>query len=169
MPLHLLLCRWIASRGTKRGQLSMIPEGIGRYQAPVRRILQPLVRRLWRFDVEGLHHVPEAGPAVLCPEPCGVHRLALRAGGARPEPDLRRQGRIPRRLEDQAPVSRARDDSHRPSGAATMLRLRSTPPARCCSRGACSGSTRRAPGAGAADSTRAIPVRPDWRSKPVRR
>ncbi len=45
----------------------MIPDGIGRYQAPARRILQPLVRRLWRFEVEGLHHVPESGPAVLCP------------------------------------------------------------------------------------------------------
>ena len=45
----------------------MIPEGIGRYQAPARRVLQPLVQRLWRFDVEGVHHVPDAGPAVLCP------------------------------------------------------------------------------------------------------
>ncbi len=45
----------------------MIPEGIGRYQAPVRRILKPLVHRLWRFEVEGLHNVPETGPAVLCP------------------------------------------------------------------------------------------------------
>lgn len=45
----------------------MIPEGIGRYQAPARRILQPLVRRLWRFEVEGLHNVPRTGPAVMCP------------------------------------------------------------------------------------------------------
>jgi len=45
----------------------MIPEGIGRYQAPARRILQPLVRRLWRFEVEGLHNVPKTGPAVMCP------------------------------------------------------------------------------------------------------
>lgn len=45
----------------------MIPEGIGRYQAPVRRILRPIVQRLWRFEVEGLHHVPAFGPAVLCP------------------------------------------------------------------------------------------------------
>ena len=45
----------------------MIPEGIGRYQSRARRILQPLVHRLWRFDVEGLQHVPDAGPAVLCP------------------------------------------------------------------------------------------------------
>ncbi len=45
----------------------MIPDGIGRYQAPARRMLKPLVHRLWRFDVEGLHHVPDTGPAVLCP------------------------------------------------------------------------------------------------------
>lgn len=45
----------------------MIPDGIGRYQAPVRRILKPVVQRLWRFDVDGLHHVPRTGPAVLCP------------------------------------------------------------------------------------------------------
>lgn len=45
----------------------MIPEGIGRYQASARRVLQPVVRRLWDFEVEGLHHVPDDGPAVLCP------------------------------------------------------------------------------------------------------
>ncbi len=45
----------------------MIPEGIGRFQAPVRRVLRPLAHRLWRFDVEGLDHVPVDGPAVLCP------------------------------------------------------------------------------------------------------
>ncbi|MDH3296514.1 MAG: 1-acyl-sn-glycerol-3-phosphate acyltransferase [Acidimicrobiia bacterium] len=45
----------------------MIPEGIGRYQGPARRILQPIVRRLWDFDIQGLDNVPEVGPAVLCP------------------------------------------------------------------------------------------------------
>ena len=45
----------------------MIPAGIGRYQAITRRILQPLVQRLWRFDVRGLENIPSSGPAVLCP------------------------------------------------------------------------------------------------------
>ncbi|MEM7271701.1 MAG: lysophospholipid acyltransferase family protein [Actinomycetota bacterium] len=45
----------------------MIPDGIGRFQRPVRRVLQPLVGRLWRFEVEGAEHIPTSGPAVLCP------------------------------------------------------------------------------------------------------
>lgn len=45
----------------------MIPEGIGRYQRFVRRILKPLALRLWDVQVEGLEHVPSEGPAVLCP------------------------------------------------------------------------------------------------------
>ncbi|MGB5760173.1 MAG: lysophospholipid acyltransferase family protein [Acidimicrobiales bacterium] len=45
----------------------MIPEGIGRYQSVARRVLQPVVTRLWDFRVEGLEHVPATGPAVLCP------------------------------------------------------------------------------------------------------
>ncbi len=45
----------------------MIPAGIGRLQGPVRRVLQPLVSRLWRFEIEGLENIPATGPAVLCP------------------------------------------------------------------------------------------------------
>lgn len=45
----------------------MVPAGIGRLQGPVRRVLQPLVSRLWHFEVEGLENVPATGPAVLCP------------------------------------------------------------------------------------------------------
>lgn len=43
------------------------PGGIGRLQRPVRWVLGPLLRRLLRLEVEGLHHVPDSGPAVLCP------------------------------------------------------------------------------------------------------
>lgn len=46
---------------------TMVPEGIGRYQSPVRRIIRPIVHRLWKFDVQGLENVPARGPAVLCP------------------------------------------------------------------------------------------------------
>ncbi len=45
----------------------MIPAGIGRYQSAARKLLEPLVSRLWDFRVEGLEHVPATGPAVLCP------------------------------------------------------------------------------------------------------
>ncbi len=45
----------------------MIPEGIGRYQPVARRVLKPLVSRLWDFTIEGLENVPTSGPAVLCP------------------------------------------------------------------------------------------------------
>ncbi len=45
----------------------MIPAGIGRLQGPVRRVLQPIVSRLWRFEIEGLENIPATGPAVLCP------------------------------------------------------------------------------------------------------
>ncbi len=45
----------------------MIPEGIGRYQSIVRRLLNPLFSRMWDFDVHGLGNIPTSGPAVLCP------------------------------------------------------------------------------------------------------
>lgn len=45
----------------------MIPDGIGRYQRSVRRLLKPLVGKLWDFNVEGMEHIPLSGPAVLCP------------------------------------------------------------------------------------------------------
>ncbi|MGH1491201.1 MAG: lysophospholipid acyltransferase family protein [Acidimicrobiales bacterium] len=45
----------------------MIPEGIGRHQQTARRILGPLVSRLWKFNVDGIENVPASGPAVLCP------------------------------------------------------------------------------------------------------
>ncbi|MEM9561180.1 MAG: lysophospholipid acyltransferase family protein [Actinomycetota bacterium] len=44
-----------------------IPDGIGRYQSFVRRVIGPLARRLWDLEVDGLDHVPADGPAVLCP------------------------------------------------------------------------------------------------------
>lgn len=46
---------------------AVVPEGIGRWQAVVRRFLKPLVHRLWRIHVEGLENIPSIGPAVLCP------------------------------------------------------------------------------------------------------
>lgn len=45
----------------------MIPEGIGRYQSVVQRLLGPVVKRLWDFRIEGLENIPSEGPAVLCP------------------------------------------------------------------------------------------------------
>lgn len=45
----------------------MIPAGIGRYQSAARRIFKPLFNRLWDIEVIGAHHVPDSGPALLCP------------------------------------------------------------------------------------------------------
>lgn len=45
----------------------MIPAGIGRYQTVARRVLKPIVSRLWDMRVTGLENVPADGPAVLCP------------------------------------------------------------------------------------------------------
>jgi 1-acyl-sn-glycerol-3-phosphate acyltransferase len=45
----------------------VIPDGIGRYQTVVRRILKPVVSRLWDIRVSGLENIPSRGPAVLCP------------------------------------------------------------------------------------------------------
>lgn len=43
-----------------------IPRGLGRLQAPTRTVLRPLFKSLFPFEVEGLHHVPERGPVLLC-------------------------------------------------------------------------------------------------------
>ncbi len=43
-----------------------LPEGIGSWQRPVKAVLRPIVRLLWRLDVQGLDHVPTDGPAVIC-------------------------------------------------------------------------------------------------------
>jgi 1-acyl-sn-glycerol-3-phosphate acyltransferase len=44
----------------------------GRLYPIARVVLLPIFRGLWRFDVDGLEHVPESGGAILCPNHTSV-------------------------------------------------------------------------------------------------
>lgn len=39
----------------------------GKLYPVARAIVRPTMRALWRINVTGLHHVPESGPAIFCP------------------------------------------------------------------------------------------------------
>ena len=45
---------------------------VGRLYPIARRVLLPAFHRLWRITVEGLEHVPDAGPAIFCPNHISV-------------------------------------------------------------------------------------------------
>ena len=45
----------------------MNAEGAGKAQQRVRRLLGPLAKRLWKFDLQGFDRLPAEGPAILCP------------------------------------------------------------------------------------------------------
>lgn len=45
----------------------MKQQGAGRAQARARRVVRPVVTRLWQFDLEGFDRLPASGPAILCP------------------------------------------------------------------------------------------------------
>jgi 1-acyl-sn-glycerol-3-phosphate acyltransferase len=42
-------------------------EGAGKAQQRVRRIVRPISKRLWKFELEGFDRLPPDGPAILCP------------------------------------------------------------------------------------------------------
>lgn len=42
-------------------------EGAGDAQRRARRVLAPVARRLWDLEVTGLDRLPDAGPAIICP------------------------------------------------------------------------------------------------------
>ena len=44
----------------------------GRLQAVARVVLRPVIRLVWRIEVRGLEHVPDVGPAILCPNHISV-------------------------------------------------------------------------------------------------
>ena len=44
----------------------------GRLQAVARVVLRPVIRLVWRIEVRGLEHIPDAGPAILCPNHISV-------------------------------------------------------------------------------------------------
>ena len=41
--------------------------GAGASQERLRRVLNPLSRRLWKMNIEGLENIPTDGPAIICP------------------------------------------------------------------------------------------------------
>jgi 1-acyl-sn-glycerol-3-phosphate acyltransferase len=47
-------------------QQVIVPE-VARIQTRARRIIKPVVNRLWKVTVEGLENIPTEGPAIVCP------------------------------------------------------------------------------------------------------
>ena len=45
----------------------MNAQGAGRLQTRFRRVVRPVARRLWQFELEGFDRLPDDGPAILCP------------------------------------------------------------------------------------------------------
>lgn len=43
------------------------PVDISRAQNRVRRIIRPVLNRLWDVTIEGLENIPDSGPAIICP------------------------------------------------------------------------------------------------------
>ncbi|MFM2114391.1 MAG: hypothetical protein RI908_132, partial [Actinomycetota bacterium] len=41
--------------------------GAGALQRRVRRVVRPVIKSMWRFDLEGFDRLPTTGPAILCP------------------------------------------------------------------------------------------------------
>lgn len=55
---------------TRTGALGPDPVGVpdvSRAQTRARRIVRPLLNRLWDVRIEGLDNVPVSGPAIICP------------------------------------------------------------------------------------------------------
>ncbi len=42
-------------------------EGAGKAQQRVRRVVRPVAKRIWKFNLEGFDRLPDDGPAILCP------------------------------------------------------------------------------------------------------
>jgi 1-acyl-sn-glycerol-3-phosphate acyltransferase len=57
---------------TKMGRSQIDMTRIGRAQPAAKAILRPLVKTLWRLDVQGRENVPTDGPGVLCPNHVSV-------------------------------------------------------------------------------------------------
>ena len=45
----------------------MNAEGAGKAQQRVRRVVGPIAKRFWKFELEGFDRLPDEGPAILCP------------------------------------------------------------------------------------------------------
>lgn len=46
--------------------LSTLHQGATKLQSRARRLVQPVARRLWKFELEGFGQLPSMGPAILC-------------------------------------------------------------------------------------------------------
>lgn len=46
--------------------MNELPDGIGSLQEPVGRVMRPVFRFLWKFDVQGKENIPASGGAVIC-------------------------------------------------------------------------------------------------------
>jgi 1-acyl-sn-glycerol-3-phosphate acyltransferase len=46
---------------------SVNTDGAGKAQQRVRRVVRPVAKRLWKFELEGFDRLPVEGPAILCP------------------------------------------------------------------------------------------------------
>jgi 1-acyl-sn-glycerol-3-phosphate acyltransferase len=42
-------------------------DGAGKAQERVRRVVRPVAKRLWKFELDGFDRLPVEGPAILCP------------------------------------------------------------------------------------------------------
>ena len=112
---------------------------------------------------------PTSGPAIMCPNHTSVIDSFFLPLGPAAAHHVRRQGRVHRRLEDEAPLPGPRHDPDRPSGGDSAARGPSTRRPACSSGASCSASTPRAPAAATASCTRATPARPAWRCARARR
>ena len=45
----------------------MNAEGAGKAQQRVRRVVRPIAKHLWKFELDGFDRLPDEGPAILCP------------------------------------------------------------------------------------------------------
>ncbi|MCB0962933.1 MAG: 1-acyl-sn-glycerol-3-phosphate acyltransferase, partial [Acidimicrobiales bacterium] len=50
----------------------MANEDVGKLYPIAKAVLTPVFRAAWKFDLQGLDHVPAAGPAILCPNHTSV-------------------------------------------------------------------------------------------------
>ncbi|MEX0991797.1 MAG: 1-acyl-sn-glycerol-3-phosphate acyltransferase [Actinomycetota bacterium] len=56
----------VPSRRGRRDPAIDIPPGMGRYQSLVRDVAEPVVRWLFRLEVDGREHLPARGPVIVC-------------------------------------------------------------------------------------------------------
>ena len=135
-------------------------------------LLGPLLRLVFRPQVEGAENVPDEGAGDPRQQPPVLRRLAVHAADAAAAGDVRGQGGVlhharasragSRRSSSPAP---GRCPIDRSGGRRRRGRARRRPSG-SSARASCSASTPRAPAPTTAGSTAARPAWPGWRSRP---